>query len=534
MSMVSSRIGVLLFICALATDAEARSGSHGRPVQLPAACRADSLSTKDVKAAGIRVVVAQFASSAKTVAKFLAPLSDKYLEAVRVTFKQPLQSRQDSGVDHLSPWQAPVVVTLVPCAIPSQEAASLLASQWHVDAVLWGLVGVEESSAPPAGHGIPSGTGNAPPTGTGNVFVSGAVVTSGSSLACIGNNNDCRLYMFQAHGHPLQEPVVPVLTMRQPGVSQEWDHDDTIKDVISVARSDTPSVLSRVQRAMLQVLAARSAMTHKKADIAYQLVDSALRSTEQDERIPLGDEPILLLADSAFAIDDETTESRALAALDRCPEQDTHEHQCRASILRGIAKRAELRGKAVAAVSWYEKARDQLKLAHDVQGESSVLRRLAWLAILTGQPGPAEKHYRETLSLMAAFPRDDGIAAVVRNDLGLLLAARSQGDEAQTLFEQAIAIHAQRKDSLGEALTHYNFGFLLRSRGRFDAAQQEFLRASECYEQVTPAAIPQALESVVEAAYLSRRRGKLGSDSAIEKKLLRLRSILALYSPTIK
>lgn len=534
MSFVSPKKKVLLLVFSLLTDAEAWAGSHGRPVHLPAACRPDSLPTKDSKTPGIRIVVTQFASEAKAMAKFLPMLSDKYAEAVRLTLKQSVLLRQDGGATKQQGWQVPAFVSLVPCSISSQEVASQLAKLWQVEAVLWGLVGVEESSSLHARQGLSSEVGGSSHTGTGDVSVSGTVITNGSSLACIGNNNDCRFYMFQAHGHPLQEPVIPILTMRQPAVSQEWDHDDTIKYVVSVAKSDTPSVLSRVQRAMLQVLAARLAMKHNRHDISYQFVENALKSLEQDERIPFGNEPIRLLAESALALDNETTESRALGALARCPEQDMPEQQCRSPILRALAKRAELQGKVGPARTWYETALEQWKLAHDMEGEISVHRRLAWLAIQSGQPERAEKHYREALSLLAGPPSKDGSSAVVRNDLGLLLAARGRADEAKTLFEQAIAMHVRRQDAAGEANARYNLGFLLRSRGQFDAAKREFLSASACYELVRPAALQQALESVVEAAYLSRRFGKESSDPTVEKKLVQLRSKLALNPESSK
>jgi hypothetical protein len=521
-----SRFAVgLMFAVGMAIGVHDSSWAASRTASLPAPCLPSALSVKERSAPGARIVVAQFASHSKSVAKFLPALSDKYAESVRVILKEPLRSLSGFGALQRGSKQDAGSVLLVPCSIATQTAAAQLVKEWQVEAILWGLVGVEEAPPQHPAQSASSAAGSVPAAGTGNVSVSGTVVTTGSSLTCIGNNNDCRLYMFQAHGHPLQEPVVPILTLREPAVSQDWDHDDSIKHVSTLPKAEAVTAISRVQRAMLLGAVARAAMAQKRYEVAYHSADSSMKQLEPDDRLPLGSEPYRIMAHSALDLDNEQSEERALSALEKCPELDTPEQPCRGVIWNRIGMRYEQqRGPASGA---YEKALVHLEQANDTPGAVLALRRLAWLAIQHGQPAVAEQRYRQALGLVVDQASEARTAAMVRNDLALLIGARGNTSEARTLFEQAIATHAQLKNPYGEALAHYNLAFLFRARGDFSAAVREFLRASECYEQVTPPATREALESVVEATYLSRRTGKDGPDSAVEQQLFRLRSLLA-------
>lgn len=153
---------------------------------------------------GVRVLITQFVARTRSVEKFLPRLGERYAREL----KHLMRTEGTSPVA-----EVPHTILSLPCVVADQGAALALAKSWHADLVIWGMVGAEpinpvelpaNSAAGPIAESV-SVTAS-------SVQVAGAVISQGNSLSCIGNVNNCHLYVFQAVRHPLESEVVPVVT----------------------------------------------------------------------------------------------------------------------------------------------------------------------------------------------------------------------------------------------------------------------------------------------------------------------------------
>lgn len=486
-----------IFIASLAWARESRAAAP--PVPL---CQPDTPAVRFQGQPGVRIVVTSFASRSQELGKYLRLLSARYAEAIRSTLRSA--TTMPPGVRSTAATEL-AAVALAPCSVRSQEEAEQLAVAWMVDAVVWGLVGAQEATPRATMHKVVAAAGpGESPSGNRSITITGSVSSHGTSLTCVGNTNDCRIYIFHPYRHPLEEPVVPILTVQNPGITVEWDRNESVKQILSVPRAGLVAILGSPQWALLLSKSAEAALKLGQAYVAHRYAETATSQLDALELPVVVSESYRVLGLSALRLQDQHSEESAAGALAGCPEHDAPKRACRGPIWAALAALREQRHQPGPAGQAYESALLHQREAEDDGGELHSLRRLGWLATQQGHADAAVRYYRMALELLSRVPREPELA-IVKNDLALVLSLREDASEAQTLFEQAMALHARQGSSIGQAIAHYNLGFLLRKKGDPRQAIEHFLQAAHCYERASPIDWQGRLESLNEAAYLAQR-----------------------------
>ncbi len=489
-SAAAPALGAVLCLLGLLSPGHGQASPATALVGRP--CSASSRAADPGSGQGVHVLVAQFAARRPGSDKFLPRLSQRYASELRRLLR--------AGPASPSPVVPHTVVSL-PCVIPDQATALAMAESWHADLVIWGLVGVESVLPLEPLVPRPSPTGPANTTvSTSSVQVAGGVVSQGYSQTCIGNINNCHLYVLQIPRHPLESAVVPIVTSRGPNIMEDWDHNDSIKNILDSARSRT-DILSTAQLFLIKLKIAEYLYSQANYPLAAQYAQ--LPSEGAAEPVPAS-----LRATAARILGLSLSEQRAaegaiLGVLESCPSPDAPQLACRGPLWLAIARLRQRQGTLGGVVAALESALRHGREAEDRRFLGQVHAELGWAQQQRYHLNHALQNYRRALEFFTAInsPHEE---AVTRNDMALLLGMLGQDEEAEAQLHRSILVHQAREYPIAEAISRYNMASLFRKQGKLHDAITQFELAADTYAKAQPPDYEEAVASLTQALLLVR------------------------------